>query len=172
MRRISQISIQPEILSDVLLNSQHLTHVPLHYSDVIMRAIASQITSLTIVHSTVYSGADQRKIQSSASLAFVRGIHRWPMKSPHKRLVTRKCFHLMTSSYTTRGVKNTRTCPHDDDLAWRHFPHHCPFCEGNPPITSGCLAQSDSNTDPCFLSLARISCWQSSQVTGEFRRVM
>ena len=92
MRRISQISIRPEILSDVLLNSQHLTHVPLHYSDVIMRAIASQITSLTIVHSTVYSGADQRKIQSSASLAFVRGSHRWPVNSPHKRLVTRKMF--------------------------------------------------------------------------------
>ena len=49
---------------------------PEHYIDVIMGAIASQITSLTIVYSTVYSGADQRKHQSSASLAFVRGIHR------------------------------------------------------------------------------------------------
>ena len=48
----------------------------LHYNDVIMGAMASQITSLTIVFSTVYSGADQRKHQSSASLAFVRGIHR------------------------------------------------------------------------------------------------
>ena len=46
-----------------------------HYGDVIMGAIASQITSLTIVYSTVYSDADQRKHQSSASLAFVRGIH-------------------------------------------------------------------------------------------------
>ena len=42
-----------------------------HYNDVIMSAMASQITSLTIVYSTVYSGADQRKHQSSASLAFV-----------------------------------------------------------------------------------------------------
>ena len=41
-----------------------------------MGAIASQITSLTIVYSTVYSDADQRKHQSSASLTFVRGIHR------------------------------------------------------------------------------------------------
>ena len=49
-----------------------------HYSDVIMGAMASQITSLTIVYWTVYSEADQRKHQSSASLAFVRGIHRWP----------------------------------------------------------------------------------------------
>ena len=47
-----------------------------HYSDVIKDAMASQITSLAIVFSTVYSGADQRKHQSSASLAFVRGIHR------------------------------------------------------------------------------------------------
>ena len=38
-----------------------------------MGAIASQIPSLTIVYSTVYSGVDQRKDESSASLAFVRG---------------------------------------------------------------------------------------------------
>ena len=45
-----------------------------HYDDVIMGAMTSQITSLTIAYSTVYSDADQRKHQSSASLAFVRGI--------------------------------------------------------------------------------------------------
>ena len=54
--------------------------------------MASQITSLTMVYSTVYSGADQRKHQSSASLAFVRGIHRWPVNFPHKGPVTRKMF--------------------------------------------------------------------------------
>ena len=63
-----------------------------HYNDVIMDTIASQITSLTIVYSTFYSGADQRKHQSSASLAFVRGIHRRPVNSPHKWPVTRKLF--------------------------------------------------------------------------------
>ena len=57
-----------------------------------MRAMASQITNLTIAYSTVYSGTDQRKIQSSASLAFVRGIHRWPVNSPHKGPVSRKIF--------------------------------------------------------------------------------
>ena len=57
-----------------------------------MGRIASQITSLTIVCTTVYSGADQRKHQSSASLAFVRGIHRRPVNSPHKWPVTRKIF--------------------------------------------------------------------------------
>ena len=57
-----------------------------------MGAIAFQITSLTIVYSTVYSSVDQRKHQSSASLAFVRGIHRWPENSLHKWPVTRKMF--------------------------------------------------------------------------------
>ena len=63
-----------------------------HYSDAIMGAIASRITSLTIIYSTVYSGADQRKHQNSTSLAFVWGIHRWPVNSPHKWPVTRKMF--------------------------------------------------------------------------------
>ena len=57
-----------------------------------MGTIASQITSLTIVYSTVYSDADQRKHQSSASLAFVRRIHRGPVNSPHKWSVTQKMF--------------------------------------------------------------------------------
>ena len=61
-------------------------------TDVIMSAMASQITSITIVYSTVYSGVDQRNHQSSASLAFVRGIHRSPVHSPHKGPVTRKMF--------------------------------------------------------------------------------
>ena len=57
-----------------------------------MGAMAYQITSLTIVYSTVYSDADQRKHQSSVSLAFVRGIRRRPVNSPHKWPVTRKTF--------------------------------------------------------------------------------
>ena len=64
----------------------------IHYNDVKMSTMASQTTSLTIAYSTVYSGADQRKHQSSASLAFVRGIHRWPVNSPHKGPITRKIF--------------------------------------------------------------------------------
>ena len=63
-----------------------------HYSDVVMGAIASQITSLMIVYSIVYLSADQRKHQSSASLAFVRGIHRWTVNSPYKWPVTREMF--------------------------------------------------------------------------------
>ena len=65
---------------------------PYHYSDVILSARAYHITSLTIVYSTVYSGADQRKHQSSASLVFLRRIHRWPVNSPQKGPVTQKMF--------------------------------------------------------------------------------
>ena len=54
--------------------------------------MASQIISLMSVNSTVYSDVDQRKHQSSASLAFVRGIHRWPVNPPNKGPVTRKIF--------------------------------------------------------------------------------
>ena len=75
----------------------HQCNMHRHYCDVIMGAMASQITSLT--DSTVYSGADQRKHQSSVLLDLVRGIHRWPVNSLHKWPVTRKCFHLMTSSW-------------------------------------------------------------------------
>ena len=84
------------MLVGYVLYVQHLEHTlnttcP-HYSDVRMGTIASQITSLTTVYSTVYSDADQRKHQSSASLAFVWGIHRGPVNSPHKGPVTRKMF--------------------------------------------------------------------------------
>ena len=57
-----------------------------------MSMMASLITGVSIVYSTMYSGADQRKHQSSASLAFVRVIYRWPLNSPHKGLVTWKMF--------------------------------------------------------------------------------
>ena len=77
----------------------------LHYSDIIMDVMASQITSLTIVYSTVCSDEDQREHQSSASLAFVRGIHQWPVNSPHKWPVTWKMF------------------PFDDVIMWLLFQH-------------------------------------------------
>ena len=116
----------------------------LHYSDVIISAMASQIT------------AGQRKHQSSASLAFVRGIHRWPVNSPHKGQVTRKMFafddvtmtlpkpkHLFKSkatSSTNGGHRYDRLIPNPINylgtlsLRWRqngsdsvsnHQPHDC-----------------------------------------------
>ena len=66
------------------------TTILVHYYDVIMTTMASRLTSLMVVYSTVYSDADQSKHQSSASLAFVGGIHRGPVNSPHKWPVTRK----------------------------------------------------------------------------------
>ena len=94
-------------------------YVPIHklpdYSDVIISAMASQITCVSIVYSAVCSDADQRKHQSSASLAFVRGIHRWPVNSPHKGLKTRKKIHLMTSSCFPKISVDL-----DDGLAQRH----------------------------------------------------
>ena len=82
--------------------------VSFHYDDVIMTTLASQITSLAVVYSTVYSDADQRKHQSSASLAFVRGIHRGPVNSPHKWPVTRKMFPfddvIMQTYFTDTGT--------------------------------------------------------------------
>ena len=85
---------RPNCLADVhgtvdALWTQHTVSYH-HYNGVIMSSMASQIT--ISVYSTVYSRADQRKHQSSASLAFVRGIHRLPMNSPHKGPVTRKMF--------------------------------------------------------------------------------
>ena len=64
----------------------------LHYSDVLMGTMASLIIGVPIIYSTVCLGADQRKHQSSASLAFVREIHRWQVISPEKGPVTRKKF--------------------------------------------------------------------------------
>ena len=85
-----------------------------HYSDVIMSAKASQITAVSIVCSTVGSSVGQRKHQSSASLAFVWGIHRWPVNSPHKGSVTRKMF------------------PFDDVTMYRNYPRG--LCATNCPV--------------------------------------
>ena len=75
------------LFADIIM--QYLIYVSFHYNDVVMD---SQITSLTFAYWAVYSGAGQRKHQNSASLAFVRGIHRRPVNFPHKWPVTRKMF--------------------------------------------------------------------------------
>ena len=63
-----------------------------HYNYVIMGAMASKSPASRLFTQPFIQGADQRKHQSSASLAFVRGIHRSPVNSPHKSPVTRKMF--------------------------------------------------------------------------------
>ena len=104
-----------------------------HYSGVIMYTVASQITSLTIVYSTVCPCVDQRKRQSAASLAFARGIHRSPVYSPHKGTVTRKMFSFdeiimsicrySDNQFGLSGVYGTCTpkCLHTFD----HDTHDC-----------------------------------------------
>ena len=81
------------------MNKTHTSTIPMmlfvksiHYCDVIMSVIVSQITSVSIVYSTVCSSADQRTHHNSASLAIVRGIHRSPVNSPHTGPVTCKMF--------------------------------------------------------------------------------
>ena len=119
-----------------------------HYTDVIMTTMASQITSLTVVYSTVYSDANQTKHQISASLAFVWGIHpyRWIPRTQGQLRGT--CFHLMTSSW--------------------HLPFDCLFsslfkytsmktstfrvtglCDDNPSVTDG-LSSQEPVTRKCF----------------------
>ena len=71
---------------------EYFKDIKTHYNNVISSTMASQITSLTIFYSSVYSGTDQRKQQRSASLAFVRGIHRWVVDSLHRGPVARKMF--------------------------------------------------------------------------------
>ena len=64
----------------------------IHYNEVIVSTMASQITRVSIVYLTVCSGPDQRKHQSSVSLTFVRGIHWWPVNLPTQMPVMWKVF--------------------------------------------------------------------------------
>ena len=80
-----------------------------------MSAVVSQITSLTIVCPAVYSVADQRKHQSSASLA--QRIHRWPVNSPHKWPVTRS-FDVFFDLRLNKWL-----FPFDDVIMWLNVVH-------------------------------------------------
>ena len=113
-----------------LLRSGHRQYKPRYYSDVIMGTMAFQITSFTIVYSTVYSGASQRKHQRFASLAFVRGNHRSPVISPHKWPVREKCLHLMTSSWDEHPVL---LCLYCCGYIWS-------YCEPCTHMHQGCVA--------------------------------
>ena len=75
-----------------MMQNRHMFSNTYHYDDVTTCVMASEITGVSIVCSTVRSGADLRKHQSSTWLVRVRGIHRWPVDSPHKWLVTPKMF--------------------------------------------------------------------------------
>ena len=122
------------------------------YTDVIMAAIASQITSLTIIYSTVYSDADQRKHQSSASLAFVRGIHRWPVNSPHKWPVTRKMFPFDDVIMMTDAHTDT----HNDRHRQRQYPQ--------PKLAKG--KNCHHNVDRFFSFQTAVNPWRAKFFRG------
>ena len=158
-----------------------------------MGTIASQITTLTIVYSTVYSDADQRKYQCSALLAFVWGIHRRPVNSPHKWPVTRKMFPfddvIMAWPVLNSKMVNEKMGKFQNTLIWRR---HSDF------VTYACVSEvcrhwftlqrhngrnGDSNHRPldCLLNrlfrrrsekTSRLSvtglCEGNSPMTGEF----
>ena len=140
---------------------KYFTHVPMlhqgHYNDVIMSAMVSQITSLTIVCSTVYSGADQRKHQNIASLAFVQGIHWSPVNSLHKGSVTRKMFPFDDVIMQWSSLDN-HAC-----IVFLIF--HCCFTLLSPNKPCGpCLLYAVRATQ-FFLSLSHhilsfVPCWQ------------
>ena len=104
----------------------------MHYSDIIMSAIASQITGVSFVCLSVCSDADQKTHQSSASLAFVRGIYRWPVNSPHKGPVKWKMFPFddvimgMCDIAHWKVVCFTKVSRNIDRLFYRDMPNPYP----------------------------------------------
>ena len=107
-----------------------------------MSAIASRITSLTVVYLTVYSDSDKRKHQSSASLAFATGINQWPVNSPHKWPVTRKMFpfdDVIVSQCTCLGVNQWTK-----KKSRKRHPPHCDVT--NSSTTASAIRGGDSVT--------------------------
>ena len=112
-----------------------------HYSAIIMSAMASQITSVLSIYSHVCSGVDQRKHQSSASLAFVRGIHRWPVNSLHKGPVTREMFPFddvimeitsdLVDKHSPYTAKGRFTIGPSDSKSGRYFSNHMSSVDWN-----------------------------------------
>ena len=96
--------VETSALCNNALLKQATSGSDIHYNDVIMSATASQITSLSVVFSNDCFGADQRKHQSSASLAFMRGSYRRPVNSPHKGPVIRKMFPYDGVTYSTELI--------------------------------------------------------------------
>ena len=130
--------------------------------------MASQITSLTIVYSTVYSGVDQRKHQSSALLAFVRGIHRWPVNSPRKGPVSRKMFPF--DDVIMRKPENwwLATCAlHEDVAIWESFLHYWPLVIEIHRSQVVPFISMMTSSNGCILCVTGPLCG-NSPVTGDF----
>ena len=132
VKMVASVSAIGTILPCVVKPHHALSHwwLPLytfidHYNNAIMDVMAYQITSRMIVYWTVYSGADQRKHQSSASLVFVRGNHRWPVNSPHKWPVMRKMFPFNGVIIRERCLMQRYNM---DDVAWLKMHFWTQYC--------------------------------------------
>ena len=111
-----------------------------------MTTIASQITSPTVVYSTVYSDADQSKHQSSASLAFVWGIHRDRWIPCTKGQLRGKCFHLMTSSWRSCILAHILKCIGP----WRNYIISYAYEKRGNYSSSTCICYIKSMRTFCF----------------------
>ena len=146
-----------------------------------MGTVTSQITSLTIVYSTVYSDADQRKHQSSVSLAFIRGIHRGLVDSPHKWPATWKMFPfndvIMHSDITWASLIISHTTfqqvvGSDNKGNFKTPPQLLAFCERKPQVTGGFPTQRASNAEnvsiywhhQCFIGMRQYQITQMPYV--------
>ena len=109
---LSIIMLRAILTTLTSITSQRYVRWSLH--DVIMSSLAFQITSLTIVYSPVNSDTDPRKHQSSSSLTFVRGIHRWPVNFPRKGPVTRKMFSFCDVIMITKEVTKFPYCKQNE----------------------------------------------------------
>ena len=143
-----------------------------------MSTMVSQITSLTIVYSIIYSGADQRKHQSSSLLAFVRGIHRGPVNSPHNGRWCWKCLLMLCSALLwLSSVKFLPIKYHTLDYCSGHWGRdHFVNCSGHlgrdhflyvPTaqamrdgwrhiITSSLIGWAHTHNDPCWGDLTSL----------------
>ena len=146
-----------------------------------MDAMASRVTILTIVYSTIYSGADQRKRQSSASLAFVRGIHRWPGQRAsnaenvsiwwrHHEEKKRLCWipiAILSTGTIFMSRKYVRSW-------WRHqmetFFALLAICAGNSPAPVNCPHKGQwCGALMLYLVCARINGWVNNREAGDLR---
>ena len=137
-----------------------------------MGSIASQITSLTIVYSSVHSGADHRKHQSTASLAFVRGIHRRPVNSPHKGPVTRKMFpfhDVIIMAHMMWESGNLHRCSQTTDNQSPRSPNNMHCCarrlwKSLPCLGNGSWLKSDKLVLKGINSLHAESLWWNMKI--------
>ena len=164
MTILTMIHWEQWVVMMATLSSQVTSHFQnQHYSDVIMGVMMSQVTSLT----TVYSTADQRKHQSSTSLAFVQGIHLSPVNSPHKWPVMRKMF-----PFNDVIMNNDKVPQHDISMKklipWQHqtvtFSVSLALCAGNSPVTGEFPSQRPVTWSfDVFFDLCLKNCWANNR---------